>query len=341
MRIFKRFFLYVLSIAAVVILASAALLIPWINTPTDLHDQALRAGLAGQIDTLVIGQSYSMNGIIPGKLDEKLGTTTYNTSGSMMPIYGQKIMLEKELSRNPIRNVILEITPDTFTTDERGTNGNGDSYIITRLDSFGERLDYLFKYVPLSEWPDIYARTLMLSMRCAAYRLLGRVKLIDDSNMGFSPQKAEDVTLSPDLTDAQRMAMNIFYRPLEENIRGYEELITLCQQAGCQVTIIYPIVSHAKVWQLYDQDDYRLWAQELADKYGVALFDFNLLKSRYELFSDKTSFSDQNHLSQEGAEVFSEVMADVLLRYRNVEDVSSLFFSSYAEAIRNSVYESE
>ena len=77
---------------------------------------------------------------------------------------------------------------------------------------------------------------------------------------------------------------------------------------------------------------------DLAEKYGVPLFDFNLLRSRYELFSDETSFSDDSHLSREGAEVFAAVMADILSRYRAGEDVSPLFNSSYQEVIHDSVY---
>ena len=99
MRIFKRFALYLLSIALVVMLVSAAFIVPWLNTPTDDHDQALRAKLAGQIDTLIIGQSYARDGIAPKILDEKLNTTTYNLSGSLMPIDGQQYMINKELAR--------------------------------------------------------------------------------------------------------------------------------------------------------------------------------------------------------------------------------------------------
>ena len=338
MRIFKRFGLYILCIALVVTVVSAAFIIPWLNTPTDSHDQMLRARLAGQIDTLIIGQSYAMNGIMPKKLDERLGTVTYNLSGSLMPIYGQKCMLEKELARNPIKNVIVEITPDTFTSDERMTYGNGDSYLIARLDSFSERLDYLVRCVQPSDWLNIYARMLMLSMRSAAYRLLGKMELIDESNMGFNPLKAEDVSPDMDWARAYHRSMSIFNNPLEENIREYEELIQLCIQAGCDVTIVYTPVSHVKVWELYDQDVFLGWARGIAEKYGVPLFDFNLLKSRYELFYDETSFSDENHLSREGAEVFSGVMADILARYRAGEDVSPLFYSDYQEVIHDSVY---
>ena len=338
MRIFKRFGLYILCILLAVVLVSAAFIVPWLNTPTDAHDQALRARLAGQIDTLIIGQSYSMNGIVPRMLDEKLGTVTYNLCGSMMPLYGQKYMLKKELARNPVKHVILEITPDTFTSNEKMTYGNGDSYVVARLDSFAERLDYLTRYVQLSDRPNIYARILMLSMRSAAYRLLGRTELIDESNMGFNPLKAEDVSPDPDWARAYHRSMSIFNEPLEENIREYEELIQLCMQAGCDMTIVYTPVSHVKVWELYDQDVFLSWALGIAEKYGVPLFDFNLLKSRYDLFSDETSFSDDNHLSGEGAEVFSGVMADVLSRYRAGEDVSPLFYLSYEEVIHDSVY---
>ena len=338
MQIFRRFALYILCILLVVILVSAAFIAPWLDTPTDFHDQALRGRLAGQIDTLIIGQSYAMDGIVPKKLDEKLGTVTYNLCGSLMPIYGQKYMLEKELARNPVKNVIIEITPDTFTSDERMNYGNGDSYIVARLDSFSERLDYLIRCVQPSDWPSIYARMLMLSMRSAAYRLLGRTELIDEANMGFNPMKAEDVSPDLDWARADHRSMSIFNNPLEENIREYEELIQLCIQAGCDVTIVYTPVSHVKVWELYDQDVFLGWARGIAEKYGVPLFDFNLLKSRYELFYDETSFSDENHLSREGAEVFSGVMADVLARYRAGEDVSPLFYSDYQEVIHDSVY---
>jgi len=338
MRIFKRFFLYICSIMLVVVLVSAAFIIPWIHTPTDGHDQALRAQLAGQIDTLIIGQSYAMNGVVPRRLDEKLGTHTYNLSGSLMPIYGQQYMIEKELARNPIRHVLLEITPDTFTNDETKTYGNGDSYIVARLDSAAERLDYLIRHVPLSDWPNIYARTLLQSMRSLAYRILGRAELIDDANMGFVPLKAEDVSVDLDWARAWHRSQSIFMSPLEENFRKYERLIQACKDAGCEVTIFYTPVSHVKVWQLYDQDNFLNRAKEIAEKYDAALFDFNLLKSRYERFSDDASFSDQNHLSAEGAEVFSGVMGDVLARYRAGEDVSSLFYADYQEVIHDSIY---
>ena len=153
MRIFKHFLLYILSIALVVTLVSAAFIVPWLRMPTDFHDQALRAKLAGQIDTIVIGQSYAMDGIVPSILDEKLGTRTYNLSGSLMPLLGQKYMLKKELARNPVRHVLLEITPDTFTTDENLTYGNGDSYVFARLDSMAERAEYLIRYVQPADWP--------------------------------------------------------------------------------------------------------------------------------------------------------------------------------------------
>lgn len=338
MRIFKRFGLYVAGILLIVILLSAALLVPWLHSTDDFHDQSLREELAGTIDTLIIGQSYAMDGIVPQRLDERLGTHTYNLSGSLMPLHGQIYMVEKEFARNPVQNVLIEITPDTFTCDERTTYGNGDSYVVARLDSFSERLDYLLRCVPPADWPNIYARMMMLSMRSAINRLLGRAERIDAGNRGFNPQKAKNVALSPEHARAWKQGMSIFSNPREENIRAFEELIRLCQQAGCNVALIYTPVSHGKVWQLYDQDDFHHWAQGVADTYGIPLFDFNLLRARYELLSDEASFSDENHLSREGAEAFTEVMADVLCRVRAGEDVSPLFYPSYQEAIRASTY---
>ena len=338
MQTFKRFILYVLSILLVVILVSAAIIVPWMHTPTDFHDQALREKLAGTIDTLIIGQSYAMDGIVPAVLDETLGTHTYNLSGSLMPLAGQKYMLEKEIARNPVRHVLLEITPDTLTTDERTTYGNGDSYIVARLDSMAERLDYLTRCVSPEDWMSIYARMLLLGLRSTAYGLLGRTQMIDESLLGFNPQKTRDVSLPAEWAREQYQIMSIFGAPLDENIRAYEEIIRLCQSAGCEVTIIYTPVSHAKAWQIYDQETFRRFALELAARHDVPLLDFNLLRNRYTLLSDETSFSDDNHLSEEGAYIFTEVMADVLARQRAGEDIAPLFYNNYFEVVQNSVY---
>lgn len=338
MRIFKRFGLYVLSVILTVCLASAAFIVPWLNIPTDDHDQALRGKLVGQIDTLIVGQSYAMDGIMPAKLDERLGTTSYNLSGSLMPLYGQRYMVEKEIARNPVKHVIIEITPDTFTTNENKTYGNGDSYVVARLDSLAERLIYLARCVQPSDWSSVYARMLLLSMRSAVNQLTGRTELMDEANRGFNPQRAQDVTLDPEWARGFHQSLSIFHNPREENIRKYEELIEACQKAGCEVTIVYTPVSHGKVWVLYDQDVFYDWAKGLAQKYDVPLFDFNLLKNRYTLFSDAWSFSDDNHLSAEGAAVFTEVMADVLARSRAGEDVTDMFYANYREAVQQSVY---
>ena len=338
MRIFKRFTLYILSIALVVTVVSAAFIIPWLNAPVDDHDQVLRARLAGQIDTLIIGQSYAMDGIMPGKLDEKLGTDTYNLSGSLMPVYGQKYMLEKELARNPVKHVLIEITPDTFTTNQRITYGNGDSYIVARLDSLAEQLEYMVRCVQPSDWPSIYARMLLLSMRFAVNQIFGNVELAEDANMGFNPQRGQDVSGDQAWAQAAYQSSSVFGNPIEENIQQYEDMIQMCLDAGCDVTMVYTPVCHAKIWQLYDQDTFLDWAHALGNKYDIPVFDFNLLSSRYELFNDYTSFSDDNHLSAEGAAVFSELMAEILFRYRNGEDVSHYFYPTYWSAIQDSVY---
>lgn len=341
MRIFKRFLLYIAAVLLVVVTLSLLILIPWMNAPVDYHDQALRRQLAGQLDTLVIGQSYTMDSIIPGILDRKLGTSTYNLSGSLMPIYAQRFMAEKEIARNPIHYVLLEVTPDTFTNDETENYGNGDSYIIARLDSFGERLRYLREHVQLQDWPNVYARLMLLSLRSAVNGILGHPNSIVNEDRGFNPQRAKDVSLDPEIAPLVYLSSHIFGTERESNIREFESLIETCQKMGCEVILIYTTVSHAKVWQIYDQDEFRLWTQDLASKYNVPVFDFNLLRDRYSLFSDEYSFSDENHLSAEGAKVLSEAIADVLYRYRSGEDVSNLFFNTYWEAIQHSVYMQE
>lgn len=338
MQIFKRFILYILAILLLVTAVSAALLLPWLATPTDYHDQALREKLAGSLDTLIIGQSYSLDGIMPAKLDKHLGWRTYNLCGSMMPIYGQTFMIEKEMARNPVKNIIVELTPDTFTSDEAKTYGNGDSYVFARLDSLPERLAYLTHCVQPDDWVSVYARCMLLSMRSLVNRLTGKLEVIDETLMGFNPTKPVDVSLPPDEARPLYNMMLIFSNVQDENIRRFEQLMDVCARDGRNVIVIYTPVSHGKVWQLGDQDEFHAWATEFCQRYGAPFFDFNLLKSRYELFSDETSFSDVSHLNAEGAAVFSDKMGEILARYTAGGDVSDAFFGSYEEMIDASPY---
>ena len=68
------------------------------------------------------------------------------------------------------------------------------------------------------------------------------------------------------------------------------------------------------------------------------MWDFNLYRGRYELFTDRTSYYDDYHLSTDGATVFTRLMADCVKRARAGEDFSEEFYSSYEAMKADSPY---
>jgi hypothetical protein len=61
------------------------------------------------------------------------------------------------------------------------------------------------------------------------------------------------------------------------------------------------------------------------------MVDFNLLKEKLDLFSEKTSFADREHLCTEGAKIFTPVYVRVMKDISEGKNISSQFYTTYAE----------
>ena len=103
------------------------------------------------------------------------------------------------------------------------------------------------------------------------------------------------------------------------------------------VVVVVP-VSDRHLWRTEGEEDCRLWLESFCREQGCPFYDFNLLRDRYELFSDKESFRDGGHLCSRGAETFTAVFADLMERAERGENIDGCFFDSYDELLRQSPY---
>jgi hypothetical protein len=86
---------------------------------------------------------------------------------------------------------------------------------------------------------------------------------------------------------------------------------------------------------LQNLHDYLL---EFCKENDCVFIDGNLLIDRYDIFSDTNSFIDDQHLSGEGATVFSKKICEIIKKIDLNEDVTGAFYSSYSEMQKASPY---
>lgn len=340
MQAFKKIIWSTLSFLIVLIIVSSAVLLPWENSESGSYmDSKLRESLAGKVDFIVVGASHGLAAFVPEIIDEELECFSYNLCGTMMPIYNRTYMLNKELARNPVKTVVLEMSYNALSRTSKREYGEGESLTLLRLDSFSERLSYMVKNVAFDDWLNVYCRHMISALSYWKSVLHhSAITRVDYSAKGYRAKESMDQTLSDDMIIDAYNSSKAIGEFTQENMDQFYELIHICKEQNCKIYVVSTPISNAAIWRSDDWDEFYRAMSEICAQQDIPWFDFNLLKDRYTQFLDASSFNDYAHLSAEGAEHFTYAFTDVINRYRTGEDVSSLFYSSYAEMKNDSPY---
>lgn len=335
MQDFKKVCVSVVAFLLMVAILSAVLIVPYMHSEAlYFEDAKLRDSLAGKVDMLFCGASHAVRGFNPKVIDAQLHCNSYNLSGSLLTFAGRRALLEEELSRNPVSTVVLEISYNSLTRDESKEYAEGDTYLLPRLTPFSKRAKYFFRNVSFQDYQNVYALSLFLGATYWGRRFSGYgITNVDYTNKGFEPSTGKGLTISEEqyLSDYQSYSIETAF--LEENCSVLSELIQLCKSHNADVVIAVVPLSNYLVWHADGLDAFSSSLREFCLENDCKLFDFNLLRNRYEIFSDRESFTDDSHLSAEGAVTFSLQFADVYSRSILGADNSEFFYSSYSELI--------
>ncbi len=322
-----------------VIAISAVITLPYLRSESEYYlDSEIREELAGNIDCIILGSSHTLTAFDTATIDDRLDCFSYNISGLQMTLDGRYYMLEKELARNPVDTVILELSYNAFTRIENEEYAHGDESTIARLDSFSERIGYLLRYVTLDDWLNLYSRQISSGLSHYASMVLGSLK-----NAQFVGEKGScfydpvDVSIAPEKV-AEEYNSGSVNQFREENTEKVVKILRLCEDKGIKVIVVVTPVSDSFLWRLGNMDYFRTSLEDFCETRQLELYDFNLINSRYSLFQDDVSYKDQNHLSKPGAEAFTDLMCDILERVAAGEDVSDEFYDSYASLLKDSPY---
>lgn len=342
MQTFKKIGIVFLILVILISAASALMIEPILkNEGVYCCDAQLRESLAGTIDFIYIGDSDGMTGFCPELFDQNTGYRSYNLSGTMMTMHSRYYLLEKEIGRNPIGTVVLQISPEALL--RKNTNyGDGDSVTLMRLDSFPERIKFMLRYVAVDDWLNIYSRHLVEGFSYWKNVLTGAIdgSQVDYSARGWKKGAPVDVRLSPEETTLKYNTSEFEADFFEDSVDELRSVIALCKENNIRVILVSQPFSDAWIWETDTWDNYGDWLKDFSRENDCELLDFNLLKDRYTLFSDENSFADSVHMSEYGAKTFTLVLAETLEKISAGEEVDSLFYDSYAEMKTNSPYAS-
>ncbi len=333
MRHFKKAILVSLVFIIIAAVISATSISVYFN---DVSDRKIRSELAGELDYLIIGASHGLRAFVPSIIDDNLNCSSYNLSGALMTFKGREAILNEELQRNHVKNVIFEISYNALT---RPLNEiEGDLHVVPRLNSAKGRVAYFLSNIDVFHWDLPYS----YYFTNGTFSLLKKIlrpsaQDTQDSNKGYAPLNATDLTLNKSEIQEKYNSNTNETTINKENIVVLEKMIDSCRKAGANVIFVVTPVSDSCIWESSNWDVFYSNLKELSAEYNVKLYDFNLLKARYQLFNDKISFYDNYHLSNDGAKLFSQSYCNIV-KMSDKQAIDSLFYSSYSEMKEDSPY---
>ena len=333
MHSFKRTLWKALAFLLAVGAATALITEPYFqNEGYHYQDDAVREQLAGELDTMICGSSHAYYGIVPAVLDEKLGTNSYNLSAPMMTLQGRYELLKKELDRNPVDLVFVDVSFNTFSRDRAEEGPEGDIYQLGRYRNVLERMSYLVRNIRFGEYAHVYSDTLDRGVTVIRKLLRGEGKTgTSDKYETKGWMRGESI--------AQYMTPPEYYHTQvldttvrQENLDCMDKIIDLCRERGITVVFVVTPISQSSTLRYDNMDAIHSSLTAYCAGQDVPLFDFNLYKGKTALYPDETAYYDASHLAEGAAQDFTALMCDTLLQWQAGEDVSGQFYASYAAA---------
>ena len=338
MRDFKKAILSTCAVLLIVVLLSAAFL--WFTAPmTHNYDWNIREALAGSLDFLIVGASHGQCALCPEGIDRILGSSSYNLCYDAEGNYEKHWLLSKELSRNEIGTVVLELSYDTLAVQGSTEYTDASIFSVMRMDSFSDRIPYLLHHVTFQNKPYVYAEMMYLG----AIERLRPQKPYDEEQMRLKGCKLlpeEDFRLPEERLAPTHHEHWFTLASFKENtVNGFTDLIRLCQANGARVIVAVMPVSDQYLWRAENLDAFTEWANAYCAEHNVEFYDCNLLRERFSLFSDADCYAgDPAHMSEKGARIFTEVFAQLIQDAADGQDVSDRFYASYSQMQWDSPY---
>lgn len=334
MHSFKKLVKTVLIFAVFFIIGSIVVMAPYLMGENNFYqDASIRKEVQGTTEVAVVGASRAVRGIDLKILEEKTGKSYYTYANMSMSPKGKYYMLKKELKRNPIDTVILEVSYDTIFYNRDEIGSEGDIYTIGRFANPLEAGAFFFWAIHPSEYVDTYHFLMMQGVEGYKDILKRDFRFKNNEETFYKGYKAY-------LLDHKNMKAN--YKKLYHTMRLYDEIneeaveytqniVDLCKANDIRVIMVSMPIAKQYMVKYSDFDLFTDWIHKFAGENELEYYPFDIMKERDSLLSEKKDFKNSTHLHNTGAKKFTEYLAETLNKVDAGEDVSDQFFHTYKE----------
>ncbi len=334
MRNFKKPLLALILIGIVTALLSVAMVLVYIKKSSQEFDIPVRNKYAGQIDTLFVGMSELRQAVVPAVIDEKCGTFSYNLSGGWQNLYATIMLLDEELARNDVKTLVLELSSTVISLTPDTDYREGSTLVVPRLMSTQEKIDYIKNWTlkgnPIKNYLGFVQKEGMRMVGVYDFNTTVQDK-------GFCPYYSVDAAISMK-TAGETFEKEPSGRLTEENAQRIRQIAQMCKERDIKLICITPVMSPAYILTKSGWDDTKADIQNICNEIGVSFIDFNLIKNRFSIFDEHTSYGEYDHLSEEGAYAFTPLLAKVLDGARNDTEIAFDSYDSYIDMMKASPY---
>lgn len=277
------------------------------------------------IETVILGTSVSLQGIMPMELYENYGICAYDLGTSSQPALASYYWLEEayRLHGKTLRSVVFDVAVMSMEPVESRYRMSLDAIkflpakwkaISDHTDDFEESLDYM---VPLFSYHDRWSELSYSDFTTPEYDrrpyLRGYFARILSPNYYFSNHSYTDLSVPdyyyyPDF-DADEMDLKT------ESLYYLKKMIDLCEEHDIKLVLIRTPVNNIQV-SMHNA------VQTIADKYGLDFLDFNYAPLIDEIgYNHATDRYNNDHLNYYGAKKLTAWLGNYLVEECGATDV--------------------
>lgn len=304
-----------------------------------------------KIENLYLGSSHVYCDIIPTQLDAINGQSNFNLATAGQPMNASYYLLKEAYKKFPdISHVYLEMYYQIPSNDgilkENIVAMTRNWEILYQMPMSVNKLQYMIdagskEYYAMTFFSarrfaghifdDEYIQTNVRAKESEGYEsgmFYGNYGALYQSKGFMHSVQSLEQFLQEEQTDEEKGSI-LMEPDAEKYVR---RIIEFCQEKGIGITLYTSPMAEFQTLREMEYDPYVEQVSAIAREYGISYYDFNLCSTEILDLGKPSYFRDMGHLNAQGAEVFTPVFADVMMRESAGDKLpEEMFYSSYEQ----------
>ncbi len=309
------------------------------------------------IDNLYVGSSHVHWDINPKQLDELNGMNNFNMSISDERLDTAYYLIKEVNDQHKLSQVYLEmyyylncVYPGKGDLEDFQNKRNGwratdyMKWSFNKLEYMGEiwgnkkGVDTWLPFVRYRErlFDTDYINEIMERKQNTDYKRCVYYYVYEDGSGSIEYQDKGYVCGTRKLTESEmRFGKSLVFNPgvgIAESSEIYlRKIIEYCKKHKINITLITSPIFNLQLLSTENYDEYINQVFSIAEEYGIAYYDFNLIKPEYLDIQSKEYFANTDHLTSAGGELYTYYLWEI--SNRTPEENEIYFCKSYQEKL--------